>query len=263
MSTVVIQSFRENDVPGWISQCMNSVKLWAEGNDYAYLWMNDDFFDFASVVERDHCESNIYALTDICRLRWIEKLFLEGVSRVIWVDADVLVFSPNLVSLNHMEGSGFASELFMKPRKYIRGNFIMSHGHNNAFMFFDKGSAVFKQYHDLAETLLLSHLGGEIPRTVIGPSLLNQMHTIEPLNSIGGVGLFTPNFMRDISVGGSELTETYLTEHSTRLGAANLCHFVRNQLVGSKRRNYDKVYGLAVQKLISLGELGLSYNQPV
>lgn len=260
MNTVVIQSFREYDVPSWLSTCMGSAKAWAEQQGYTYLWKNDDFFNYATEREKRICGDQIFALTDICRLRWIADLF-ETYEKVIWLDADILIFSPEALNLDDLNGAGFAREVFIKPRLDAHGRFLIEAGHNNAFMFFERNDPSLQHYLEAAEGCLASWEDKELPRTIIGPILVNQLISAGDLSTIEGVGLFTPHIMREIALGGSRMSSEYLTHYSSGLCAANLCHFIRHQLPVEKRAQFDAVYEQAVARLLAIGEGALAVNR--
>ncbi|WP_415893766.1 hypothetical protein ACMXYN_05005 [Neptuniibacter sp. PT8_73] len=252
MRTAVIQSFREHDVPAWLASCMRSAQIWAEQEGYTYLWKNDAFFDYATEHEKRICSNQIYALTDICRLRWIKELF-DSYDRVFWLDADILIFSPKKLTLESLAGAGFAKEVFIRPHTDNRGRFITKHGHNNAFMFFDRDNGTLEHYLSSAEACLAEWHDGDLPRTIIGPTMVDNLFSCHRVTSIEGVGLFSPNIMRDIVLGGTRLSKQYYGLYSSGLYAANLCHFIRNTLEGLKREQYDATYEKAVEKLLQDG----------
>ena len=47
MKTLVCQSFRTSDVPGWVTRCMKSVRGWAADRGFDYQFFDDRFFEYA------------------------------------------------------------------------------------------------------------------------------------------------------------------------------------------------------------------------
>ena len=45
MKTLVYQSFRTSDVPGWVTRCMKSVRGWAADRGFDYQFFDDRFFE--------------------------------------------------------------------------------------------------------------------------------------------------------------------------------------------------------------------------
>ena len=44
-STIVIQSYRFQNIPAWITTCIQSVRAWADKSDFAYKCVGDEVFD--------------------------------------------------------------------------------------------------------------------------------------------------------------------------------------------------------------------------
>jgi len=59
MRTVVYQSFRTENVPAWISRCLESVRLWAGAKGYDYRFIGDEIFDLAPGWYREKAKNRI------------------------------------------------------------------------------------------------------------------------------------------------------------------------------------------------------------
>ena len=70
---------------------------------------------------------------------------------------------------------------------------------------------------------------------------------------IYGVGLFTLAMMDEIANDGGRLINEYVRAVPAPLGAANLCHFLRNETPSSQRELFDQMYMVAVDKLMASG----------
>lgn len=256
-ATVVLQSFRTHDVPAWLQACLHSVRGWAQQQGWQWRFMDDAFFGLAPDWARQRCAGNVYALTDLCRLLWAERTLAEGAERVLWADADVLVFEPARLRWPAGQGHGFARELFLPVDRQGRAG-SPQHGINNALMGFEAGDPVLADYRAACEQALHSAPAGPVPRTALGPALLVELGRQRPLQVIEGVGLFTLAQMQAIAHGpahapGRALLAETLRHSHTPPAAANLCHFLRNATPPERRPGFDALYGLAVQRLLQQG----------
>lgn len=260
--TAVLQSFRTHDVPAWLQACLHSVRGWAQARGWDWRFMDDAFFSLAPDWARQRCAGNLYALTDLCRLVWAERVLAEGAERVVWADADLLVFAPGQLHWPAGQGHGFARELFLPVDAQGRCG-PPQHGINNALMCFEAGDPVLVDYRQAAEQALRDAPPGPLPRTALGPALLAALGRQRPLQVIEGVGLFTLAQMQAIARGAPTPAERQLLDatlqHSLRPpAAANLCHFLRNARPPAQRPGFDALYGQAVQRLLQQGAAALA-----
>lgn len=257
MKTVVLQSFRTHDVPPWLAACLHSVRGWAQQQGWQHRFMDDAFFGLAPEAARQRCRGNLYALTDLCRLLWAERELAAGAERVVWADADVLVFEPARLRLTPGIGHGFAREVFIPVDAQGRAG-GPQHGINNALMLFERGDPVLADYRQACEATLAALPAGPVPRTALGPALLAELGRQRPLQAIEGVGLFTQAQMGAMAAAQPtpaqrELLARTLQHSLTPPAAANLCHFLRNATPPERRPGFDAMYGQAVQRLLDQG----------
>lgn len=245
----VLQSFRTVDVPSWITRCMDSVRQWALSQGWDYIVLDDRFLDLPPDWVRERCGSNLYAVTDVARLIWAQDVLSGDYQRVIWVDADVVVFDPVGLA-RHVEAvreHGFARELFL----HISGRSTDPRwGLNNALMVFDRHAPVLADYLQMCLERLEGCRDGEVPRTAMGPTLLQQLDAAGRLHRIEGVSLFTPAMLEPFAAGRDALMRKYLSHCPVPPAAANLCHFMRNATTASRRPAFDRMYAAAVERLM-------------
>ncbi len=248
----VLQSFRTVDVPPWITRCMDSVRQWALSQGWDYLILDDRFLDLPPAWVRKRCASNLYAVTDVARLIWAEDVLSGNHERVIWVDADMLVFDPSGLArhVDEVHEHGFARELFL----YVSGRRIKPQwGLNNTLMVFDRHAPVLADYLRICLERLEGYRDGEVPRTAMGPMLLQHLDAAEHLHRIEGVGLFTPAMLEPFAAGRDALMHQYLSYCALLPAAANLCHFMRNATTASRRPAFDCMYTAAIERLMHQG----------
>ncbi len=227
---------------------MVSVQTWAKSKGWEYEHCGDEFFELAPEWVRERCAGNIYAVTDICRLQWLRMQLEKGYERVIWADADILVFSPERIDVTTQNGYAFAQELFLSVGK--DGRVKVVRGINNALMVFERDQSTLDLYLEICLNRLLSLPIGAVPRTALGPELLSEIEKKKPLDILEGIGLFTLAIMRQIAAGGGPLTILSERLSSRPLGAANLCNFLRNATLPAHRASFDALYDRGVERLI-------------
>jgi hypothetical protein len=250
MRTIVLQSFRTEDVPDWLTACMDSVLAWAMGNGSEYRRRDDVFFDLAPDWVRARCGENIYPVTDICRLLWMREQLHADYDRVVWADADLLVFAPGRLNLATKGGHGFAHELFLGTQP--SGEYVRTEGLNNSLMVFEHaGLAVLERYLEACLDALRAAAPGPIPREALLPLNVPHWPDRRALGKVYGVGLFGLSLMTEIAAGGGALTREYARRVPRPLAAANLSHFLRNAAIPEARPHFDSVYKIAVGRLLA------------
>ncbi|HET9644982.1 MAG TPA: hypothetical protein VFP68_16870 [Burkholderiaceae bacterium] len=249
----VLQSFRTSDVPEWIALCMNSVRRWAQSQGWEYHLLDDRFLDLPPPWVRQRCGRNLYAVTDVARLIWAQEVLSRDHERVIWADADILVFDPDRLAhhMGHVRGHGFARELFL--RLVAGGRTEPQWGINNALMVFDRGDSVLVDYLQACMERLEAVHDRDVPRTALGPALLQQLDDVCSLKLIEGVGLFTPAMLGPFATGRDALMRLYFSHCTVPPAAANLCHFMRNATAPAGRPMFDHLYETAVVRLMREG----------
>lgn len=241
-------------MPAWITACMRSVERWCSSGGWSYEKIDDAFFNYAPAWAREHCGKNIYAITDICRLEWLREKLNGEFERVIWADADILIFNPDLFQIPPGQMCGFAHELFVRVER--NGALNPTEAINNAVMVFGRDQSVLNDYLSLCFERLRQFPSGKVPRTALGPELIAELNRKHALPLIYGVGLFTLAVMGDVARGGGPVARKCVKHSPRPLGAANLCHFLRNDTPPENRPQFDALYYNAVQRLLdSQGEV--------
>jgi len=81
---------------------MRSVEEWAKARGFGYERHGDEMLDLAPDWYRDKASTvarGICLVADLGRLVLAREYLRRGVGRVIWVDADVVVFDPGAFDL--------------------------------------------------------------------------------------------------------------------------------------------------------------------
>lgn len=224
MKTVVYQSYRTENVPGWIAACMESVQAWAAASGFDYRFMDDSFLDLAPAWFRERCAGEICPVTDLARLVMARDLLAEGYERTVWVDADVLVFAPELMNVDTPTGCAFCFELW--PWLDANGQLQCERKVNNSISVFTRGNHQLEFLIDACQRIASSK--SHVDKLALGTTLLTGLAWLMPLRVLDNIGMFSPLLIQGIASGQEQWTAAYAAQLSNPLAAANMC----NSLVG-------------------------------
>jgi hypothetical protein len=216
--TLILQSHREPLPHGWLRACIDSVHAWADERGFDYRWLGDELFAplDASILEKTRAQPVI--ATDLARLRWLQRGLADGFRRVVWLDADFLVFDPAGFELPG-EPYALGREVWVQPGK--NGGFRSYAKVHNAFLMFCRGNAFLDFYADTAERLLRLNQGG-MPPQFIGPKLLTALHNIARCPVMEAAGMLSPAVMCDLLAGGGGALELFREQSKLPPAGANL-----------------------------------------
>ena len=217
--TLVIQSHRSPLPYGWIQQCLESVKTWSEGNGYEYRFMGDEIFDgIESGLMQRIAQQQVIA-SDLARLLVMQKILQAGYQRVVWLDADFLIFDPRKFLLPRDE-CAVGREVWIQKDKH--GKLKAYKKVHNALLMFETDNSLLDFYTDTAKRLLLQNTGS-MPPQFIGPKLLTAIHNVAMLPVMETAAMLSPMVIHDLLLGHGDALELF-RQHSAVLPAgANLC----------------------------------------
>lgn len=246
--TIVFQSFRRIDVPRWLPACLDSVRAWSQQQGYQYRLIDDEFFDLVPDGFRARVNQDRVMMSDLARLKWAKHL-LQSSERVIWIDADVLVFDPHVLGVPHNAEHAICQEIWVYPRPNAPPG--RSRRFNNALLMFTRVSTLLDHYLADVERLL-----GEntiLPQWALGPGYLTSLQTRLDLPLFAGAGLLPPLAMMDVIGGAARVLPEFLAAHVDGvLGAVNLCGSFRNRNIHGLLMT-DAIYSECVGRLLASG----------
>lgn len=219
--TIVIQSHAP-DPPAWLRTCLDSVATWAAAEGVAHTVDGDAFLARVPDVLRNKTDGRTQIVADLARLLWAEELLAAGWQRVIWLDADVLVFAPERLTaaLDLSEGFLFGRELWVQPD--ARGRPKGRRNLHNALAAFAAGNPFLAFYIDAAKRVLERHDGPMVPQ-LIGPKLLTALDNMIGLPGSWVVGMASPQVVRDLADGGGPALDLLRSTSPELPAALNLC----------------------------------------
>ena len=251
---VVIQSYRTESVPEWLSGCMTSVRDWAAAQGYDYRHIGDEIFDMVPAWYRANAGGRAPVITDLARLLLIREELSAGRSAAIWFDADVLIFDPDALAIDLTPAYAFGRERWVQPGPKTDarpGSLKVYRNVHNAVAMFRPGNAFLKFYIHACERILKA-ASGSVPNQVVGPKFLTAIHNIMGFDLIDTVGMLSPLVLRDLHAGGGPALDRLIAATPTPLAAANLC----SSMVGAETDGVsvtDKMMDVVCEKLMSAG----------
>jgi len=250
--TILLQSYRDYDVPAWITRCQESVKAYARQQNWEYKFLGDEFFDWAPYWSKEIVKNNIYALSDICRLEWMKHALTDW-NTVIWADIDILVIDPTRIVISQNHSYGFAYELCFTNEGW-------RHGFNNAFMFFRKDCGMLNAYLERCYDLLRQTEVDVARRTVIGPDLLRTLDVPES-HVIQGFNILNYGDLVGVYKSPTKQIPDNIKAHSkSPIGAVNLCLNERSVFAGNDRVIYDHVLDVVSEALLKAASNSTRYQ---
>jgi len=217
-ATLVVQSHRYPLPFDWLRICIGSVEDWSRSNGFQYRFIGDQIFDLVAQDLLEKAGPQTVIATDLARLRALQQGLSEGFDRVIWCDADFLVFKPRDFVLPAADFA-FGREIWVQQDEKDR---LRAYAKlHNASMMFCQGNPCLEFYLDTAQRLLRLNQGG-IPPQFIGPKLLTALHNIARFPVMETAGMLSPLVMRDILGGGGAALDLFLRKSPVLPAGVNL-----------------------------------------
>jgi len=228
-STLVLQSHRFPLPHSWLRTCLESVELWATRNGFAYQFLGDEFFEILPPWVENKVGLQRVIATDLARLKWLQKYLSSEYERVIWLDADFLIFAPDSFNIlsgeNLPEKYALGREVWVQPEcadAFPHGKFKVYKKVHNAFLLFERGNHFLDFYTAHAERLLQKNRG-PIPPQFIGPKLLTALHNVIQCPVQEDAGMLSPWLIQELLMGGGPALKLFLKKSAQKPSAVNLC----------------------------------------
>lgn len=220
MRTVVCQSARRAQAPGFLLRCLESVEVWAAESGFEYRFADDEaFFGRLPAAVRAGAEARAVVQSDLARLLWLQDVLDEGADRAIWLDADVLVFGP--LAVTTPDGYAFGREHYVQ--RTDAGKLRVYKNVHNALCVFARDNPMLDFYLHAA-TRIVTQAGGGGPLQLVGPKLLTALSNLcGGLPVLDAVGSFSPLVLRDLAQGCGPALDLLRAATPGVPGGANLC----------------------------------------
>lgn len=198
---------------------MASVKDWSRKRGFEYKFIDDKIFEYAPDWYREKVKDNVQLVSDLSRLVLAKRFLAEGYERVIWMDADLLIFDPQNFSAETTGGVYFCREIWVDAD--LGGNIIHQKKINNSVSVFHQGNVFLDFYIDAC--LKLVRTREKIPHVLVGTTFLTALQKIYPFGQITNVGIISPALTYDLLTGSTAFLKKYRKWHGAPVYAVNLC----------------------------------------
>jgi len=258
MRTTVVRSYRTEAVPDWISTCLGSVRNWATDQGWTYRFVGDEILDLLPATYRANARGCLPILTDLGRLLLARQCLADGAERVIWMDADLLVFDPGRLHIDVTDEFAFGREVWVQPG--ADGRLRVYRNVHNAIAVFTAGNSFLDFYVHACEQIV-GRLSTGGPPQIVGTKLLTALHNIIGFTLIDEVAMFSPAVVRDLHAGGGEALRRLAEASPVSPRAANLCSSLVGE--GAEEGLDDEMMAEVCARLIAdRGHAGFSGSPP-
>ena len=258
--TLVIQSHREPLPYTWLAPCVASIQNWAKQESYDYQFIGDALFDTLPQWVSEKTSAQKVIATDLARLKCLQHFLAAGYQRVVWLDADFLIFAPDNFQLpapgQLVEKYALGREVWVQPKpaeqkaeqepaRNKTTKFKAYKKVHNAFLLFDAQFGQrnsFLDFYTAHAERLLEKVNGPIPPQFIGPKLLTALHNVVQCPVQENAGMLSPWVINDILAGGGPALTLFRDKSLQPLAGANLC---------SSLSNSDVLPGRALEKVVT------------
>ncbi len=223
---LVLQSFHESAVTGWIGECVDSVRQWCEAQGYAYKFQGDTLFDLLPPWYRDKVGARTPIAADLARLMWIRDELAQAQHELVaWLDADMLVLQPAQLQLTAATSCVFGQEFWVQQkgvqqkgaRYYVRKNV------HNAYCAFRPHCPVLPFLIEAVQRMVRRVDAAHMAPQFVGPKLLTHLHNTVGFELDARFGALSPELISALLQGDTAPYEQMLAQMPSPLMAANLC----------------------------------------
>lgn len=213
--------------------------------------MGDEFFDFIGPEITTRLKDFRVVLSDLARLIWAKELLRTNnrLEKVVWLDADVFVFAPDLLSIdaeNHF-AVGRQNWIQWDKRQKLRA-FRQVH---NAILVLGRESFA---ADFLIESIsrMICELSAKPAPQMFGPKLLTALHNVLGFHVVESVDMGSPLVLQDIINGGGKALQTFKQSGLDPLSALNLCGSYQDQVIDGVLVN-NALLERAIEQLSTYG----------
>jgi hypothetical protein len=225
MKVLVFQSHAKN-APPWIGRCTASVRDWALQQDFEYRLLGDELFRGIPLAITLKAQSRL-PLADLGRLLWAKRL-LRDWDRVVWVDADVLVFDPKSFLIDTSQEHLVCREILVERRK--GATLTVAKACNPTVLMFSRESALLDEWLRGIERKASTSKG--LGDADFGRELLRQISPRMVLPAVLSVGHFNAAVLKELHGHKGPAIKRMMEASGAPFAAANLCahHKLANEV---------------------------------
>jgi hypothetical protein len=215
---LVLQSFREDGVSGWVKACQQSVMSWCDLHGYSYRFDGDQLFDRLPTWYWHKVGDRKPIAADLARLLWVSNELSSGAYDVVaWVDIDVFISVPQQLQIAPQSSCVFGYEHWLQPK----GNgFAMRKNVHNAYCAFKPGCPILAFLIEAVLRMVQRVDVDFLAPQFVGPKLLTSLHNMVGFELEPAVGAISPSLREALLHDDVRLIKQGMPQP---LLAANLC----------------------------------------
>lgn len=219
MKTLVFQSASDRQKASWLSTCLHSVRTWADDGGCEYKFVGEEIFEILPQGLQEKFSEQPVVRSDLARLIMTRDNLCDGYDRVIWADADFLIFDSDGLVIPQCASFSFGREVWVQASP--GGGLRASARLHNAFFVFERSNP-FLDFYIHAATRLLERTEAPVVPQFIGPKFLALQNNLIGFDEIPGAAMFSPLVLRDILSGGGPALKLLVEKQGCLPGGANL-----------------------------------------
>jgi hypothetical protein len=247
VKTVVVQAWA-GDRPRFIDSCLGTVRDWAALQGFDYRFETDALLADVPESYRRRVSNLVLPMAVFGRLLLLRQVLRSGCDRVIWCDADVVIFDPADL---HMRGTGdYALTYEVWTETDPAGRVRHAPNITGCFMMFERENP----FLDFA----LHALAQRAERTPITEPrasftyMLTELGEVVPLRTVREVGMVSPLLMGEIARATPRHLAGYMETVGVPLCGVNLCTAFHN-LVYEGVHMTDAIYERVIERCLTTG----------
>ena len=242
MRTQVIQSYNANGVSSWIKTCTRTVKDWSNYNNYTYQYVNDRIFEYIPDWYLRKTLNHKQISTDLGRLCLMQEALSNGFERVIWLDSDVLIFSPKTFQVTVTRGFEFGREIWVQASR--KGTLEVFYNVHNAYCLFCADNK-FLDFYQYACERVISQMESKANKgmspQIVGPKLLTSLNNILKFKLSDDIIMLSPEVLNDLYNGGGDAIDLLKANLKAPPSGANLSASLTKKYFAKDKYFMDKI----------------------
>ena len=244
--TLVIQSFHSKPWPKHIERCVSSVQSWANQNKYEYELFGDEVLEILPPDYLKNCFGRWPIITDLARLLLIRDHLNKYAHRVIWLDADTLVFAPDKFNIKINEPHLVGREIWISKKPSKKWN-TRKHVHN-AFVCFTNASPIL-DFLIYATDRIVTNLTAPSSPQLVGPKLYTHLNNLIRFPIMETAGMMSPAVMKDLVAGQGPALNCHFRALKETMAAVNLSRSLIGHTVDDVLVTHD-LFDQTIDKLM-------------
>ncbi len=223
MKTIVFQSFRTENVPGYIAPCLESVRTWARSRGHHYHFIDDRFLSLVPDSYRSKAGNLLCLVTDLARIIQARAFLQQGFEQVIWMDADLFIFQPERLQLPVFPDFRYCKEVWLHRAK--SGEIYPAQKVNNSVCIFGPDGLRHLDEYIQHCTAVFESTEALTNGLVMATEVLTRSY--QAIENIRVIGILSPALLQAVLLQEENVLAQYIAWQGSPIFAVNLCNMLR------------------------------------